>query len=68
MKPLTIAVSDYETDVVRAVFKGLQEARVPVEDIIPLSSEASVFLFSFGFGVPSGFASGGFSGGASEKL
>lgn len=43
MKPLTIAVSDYETDVVRAVFKGLQEARVPVEDIIPLSSEASEY-------------------------
>lgn len=43
MKPLTIAVSDYETDVVRAVFKGLQEARVPVEDIIPLSSDASEY-------------------------
>ncbi len=43
MQPLTIAVSDYETDIARAIFKGLQDADIPVADIIPLSSEASQY-------------------------
>ena len=43
MQPLTIAVSDYETDIARAIFKGLQDADIPVGDIIPLSSEASQY-------------------------
>ena len=43
MQPLTIAVSDYETDIARAIFKGLQDAGVSVSDIIPLSSEVSQY-------------------------